>query len=143
VAGLSVVRDSDGERGATIGSTDDEVWEYPGPEGVVKDVGDNSLADAASNALDDGSAGNLELVQEQTALVPACKVKFQGMSYNDLDDVPSLKEEVAYFLTGRVIGHEEKISAQGDLREEAKVKVNQVKKVTPEQAERILAILGE
>lgn len=135
--GLSVVRDP-GEEDATIKASDDEPWEYSRAEGGV-DVGNNDLADAAANAIDDGDG--LKLVQEQTALVPACKVKFNGMSYDSLQDVPDLKAEVAYLAIGRVNGHEELISAQGDLREVAKVKVATVRPIPDDKLQKILDIL--
>jgi hypothetical protein len=142
VAGLSVVRDPDEDPRVTMRGPDNEPWEYPRPEGGVRDVGkSNSLADAATEAQNDGT--DLTLVAEQTALVPACKVKFQGMSFNDLNDVPELKEDVAYLAEGTVVGHEQVLTAQGDIRDLAKVKVREVSKISASQLERINAILAE
>jgi hypothetical protein len=89
----------------------------------------DDLAGASQAALDgstvpetDGKPG------EQLAAIPACQVKFLGMSYDSLDDVPGLKEEVTFIVTGRVVGHEEKVGkTDGNVRTIVKVDATDVR----------------
>jgi hypothetical protein len=80
-----------------------------------------SLADAAAEALPtDGEH------VEQLALVPACKVKFVGMSWDSLDDVPGLKDEMEFLVKGVVVGHGQMVMANGEIRDVATVRVTSV-----------------
>jgi hypothetical protein len=103
---------------------DDEPWEYPEPEGRTESVAKASdLADAAADAAtDDGAAG-------QQALLPRSVTKFTGMKLNTTDDVPNLREQVAYLVVGEVQGHTTEIMSGGEEREVAKVKVDKVTRV--------------
>lgn len=91
-------------------------------------MANDDLAAAAGEALDD-SAGELQMSQQQEALIPACKVKFQGMAFDKLDEVPSLRDEMRFEVIGTVIGHETTVMADGEEREVAKVKVSSVKQL--------------
>jgi hypothetical protein len=92
-------------------------------------VAKQSLADASEDALDGMPEPTTETEGqpgEQTALVPACKIKFQGVSYDSLKDVPDLKAEVSFIVTGRVVGHEDKVFKDGDVRTIVKVDASKV-----------------
>lgn len=86
-----------------------------------------SLADAANDAL--GSSEGDEVPEGQQVLVPACKVKFVGMTYDSMDDVPKLKETVKFEVEGWVEGHGQKVMKDGEVRELANVRVTSVKQV--------------
>jgi hypothetical protein len=86
-----------------------------------------NLAEASQEALDGEPVEETGQPGEQTALVPACKIKFQGVSYDSLEKVPDLKETVSFIVTGRVVGHEEKVYAGGDIRTIVKVDASNVK----------------
>jgi hypothetical protein len=85
-----------------------------------------SLADAAAEAL---PTGDDEDRSEQLAIVPACKVKFVGMSWDSLDDVPGLKDQMEFRVEGIVVGHGQTVMANGEIRDVATVKVTSVSKV--------------
>jgi hypothetical protein len=97
------------------------------PDG--KDVGGMTvnLADAASEAL--GGAGDeLQMEATQEALVPACKVRFQGMSWDSLDAVPDLKSTIRVVVEATVVAHEQIVDQKtGDVRDVAKAKVTSVR----------------
>lgn len=105
---------------------DGEPWEYPAPEGTREiSMAKTDLADAAeAAATDDGSTG-------QQVLLPKSVTKFTGMKLNTTDDVPELRQRVAYIVIGDVVGHSTEIMAGGEEREVAKVKVESVRQVTP------------
>lgn len=84
---------------------------------------DDLAAAAADAATDDGAEG-------QMALLPKSVTKFTGMKLNTTEDVPELRERVAYIVIGDVVGHSTEIMASGEEREVAKVKVESVKQVT-------------
>lgn len=94
-------------------------------------VDEEDLAGAASAALQNTGA-ELELSGEQTAIMPACKMRFQGMAWDSLDEVPPLKAELTFLVTARVVGHETKVNKDGELRELAKGDVVSVKLVNPD-----------
>jgi hypothetical protein len=88
---------------------------------VVESTDPVSLSDAAEEALANAATGpELKLTGEQTALVPACKMKFQGMAWDSLDEVPALKSRLFFLVEAVVVGHETKVMKDGDVRELAK-----------------------
>jgi hypothetical protein len=114
---LSVVPDPETPAGET-----EEPWEYPAREGPGEMADDGDLGAAAQGALD----GEDQPIQE--ALVPACKVKFLGMGWDSLDDVPNLKDELTFVVKARVIELAEAVDQKdGDIRHVAKARVLSVK----------------
>lgn len=111
----------------SVSDNKSEPWEYPAPEGTrsinVAKSDDDLAAAAADAATDDGAEG-------QIALLPKSVTKFTGMKLNTTEDVPELRERVAYIVIGDVVGHSTEIMASGEEREVAKVKVDSVKQVT-------------
>lgn len=111
----------------SVSDNQGEPWEYPAPEGTrsidVAKSDDDLAAAAADAATDDGAEG-------QIALLPKSVTKFTGMKLNTTEDVPELRERVAYIVIGDVVGHSTEIMASGEEREVAKVKVDSVKQVT-------------
>ncbi len=93
-----------------------------------KDDEPQALGDIAADAL---QAGGDELVMssEQTALIPACRVKFTGMSWDSIEDVPDLKTVVTFTVTAQIVGHTDEVMADGELRHLAKAKVLEVKRI--------------
>lgn len=84
-----------------------------------------SLGDAATEALD--GLGGGEDVQEP--MIPACKIKFLGVSFDSLDDIPQLKDEMTFTVHGRVVAHGQHVLASGEIRDVASVQVETVTKV--------------
>lgn len=80
---------------------------------------DTGLADAATAALsgDDGTQEALDGMENAT------KIKFVGMSFDTLDDAPSIGREISFLVRGRVVGHGQEEMADGHIRDTAKVKV--------------------
>lgn len=95
---------------------EDGLSEFAGREPV-------SLAEAAAGAL--GADGE----EQQIAMIPACRVKFQGMSWDSLDDVPSLKQEMEFRVKGRVVGHGQQVMKDGEIRETATIEVTSVQQI--------------
>lgn len=83
----------------------------------------NDLADAAQDALD--GSGNADTPIQET-LVPACKVNFNGMSFDSIEDVPELKQEVTFRVKGMITQRAQKLMKTGDLRELATCQVHTV-----------------
>lgn len=112
---LSVVPEPDSPAGG------DEPWEYERREGPGEMADDENLGTAAQGALE----GADEPIQE--ALIPACKVKFIGMAWDSLDEVPGLKDELTFIVRAQVVGHEQIVDQKtGDIRDLAKAKVSSV-----------------
>lgn len=94
---------------------DDEPAGEPGnrKEKVDKVAGDSELAAAAG----DGLGEDLEMSGEQQVLIPACRVKFNGMAWDSLDEVPALKDEMVFVVKARIIGHGTQLMKDGEIRE--------------------------
>lgn len=77
-------------------------------------------------SLGEAADAGLTNLGEQDALdgmESATKIKFVGMSYDTLDDAPTIGSEVVFLVRGRVVGHGQEEMADGHVRETAKVKV--------------------
>lgn len=86
---------------------------------------DTALADAAEEAL--GETGpEADMDGEQGELFPACRVKFQGMAWDSLEVVPDLKQKMVFRVEGTVVGHEQQVRADGEIRDFAKVKCEKI-----------------
>jgi hypothetical protein len=102
------------------------------PTSKEEDVGKNDdpkpLGEVAADAL---QAGGEELVMssEQTTLIPACRIKFEGMAWDSLDQVPGLKTKMKFVVEATIVGHTQKVMADGEMREFANAKVLTVTQV--------------
>lgn len=63
----------------------------------------------------------------QLPLVPACKVKFNGLQYDSMDELPELKTSLTFVIEGYVVGHGQHVKANGEIQETATVKVTKVR----------------
>ena len=85
-----------------------------------EDLAQATAAGAADAAGGDGaSAAMLEGMDYG-------KIKFVGVQYDTLEDLPSIGEEVTFLVKGKVVGRGEEAMADGHIRNQAKVKVESV-----------------
>ena len=89
----------------------------------------DDLAEAATDGLDEFMEGPKE---SQIALVPACKVKFNGLQYDSMEKVPALKESLRFEIEGYVVAHGQTVLANGEVQDTATVKVTRVSPVSDE-----------
>lgn len=83
-----------------------------------------NLGTVASEGLEGMGGDNQQEPQEP--LIPACRVKFKGMSWDSLEEVPHLKDEMEFRVKGTVTAHTEEIMRDGEMREVAVVTVSKV-----------------
>lgn len=85
------------------------------------------LAEAARDGLDEFLE---EPKEQQVALVPVVKVKFNGLQYDSMDKIPELKESLKFEIEGYVVAHGQTVLANGEIQDTATVKVTRVVPVT-------------
>lgn len=84
------------------------------------------MAEAATDGLEEF----MEPVKdEQKALVPVVKVKFNGLQYDSMDSIPELKESLKFEIEGYVVAHGQTVLANGEIQDTATVKVTRVQPV--------------
>ncbi len=81
------------------------------------------LAEAATDGLDEFME---EPKESQVALLPACKVKFNGLQYDSMEKVPGLKESLRFEIEGYVVAHGQTVLANGEVQDTATVKVTRI-----------------
>ena len=81
------------------------------------------MAEAATDGLE-------EFMEEpkgsQVALVPVCKVKFNGLQYDSMDKVPELKQSLRFEIDGYVVAQGQTVLANGEVQDTATVKVTRI-----------------
>lgn len=89
----------------------------------MPDEPDKSLADAAGAALDDTDPEGTN--PGQLPGIDTAKVGFLGMAW-DTVDTPELKEEIELTVRGMCVEVGDKVMANGEVRQLAKIKVTSV-----------------
>ena len=85
-----------------------------------------NLGEAAGDALEQYLGGE----GQQQAIIPACRIKFEGMSWDSLEDVPELKDEMSFTVTGPVVARTTRVMKDGEIRDVAIVDVQSVERIT-------------
>ena len=84
-----------------------------------------NLGEAAGDALEQfGGEG------QQRVIIPACRIKFEGMSWDSLNEVPELKDEMSFTVAGRVVARTTRVMKDGEIRDVAIVDVLSVERIT-------------
>jgi hypothetical protein len=79
------------------------------------------------SSVDGAEPGKPKVKQEELDGTDYAKIKFVGMSFDELNDVPGLGERMRFEVEGTVVGRGGELLETGGERRVAKVKVDRVK----------------